>query len=67
MPFYMYKKLFHRATVEQLAATKHTKIKLKIYIQTTIMQLGIYKVTTEHNNEHKICNFFVVPGNRKLY
>ena len=29
MPFYIYKKLFSRATVEQLAATKDAEIKLK--------------------------------------
>ena len=40
MPFYMYKQLFPRATVKQLAATKDTKIKLKTYNQTTITQLG---------------------------
>ena len=31
MPFYIYKKLFARVKVEHLAATKDTKIKLKMY------------------------------------
>ena len=44
-PFYMYKKLFPRATVEQLVATKDTNFKLKTYNQTTITQLGICRVT----------------------
>ena len=27
--------------------------------------MGICKVKIEHNDKHKICNFFVVSGNRK--
>ena len=34
-----------------------------MYNRTTITQLGICKLKMEHNNKHKICNFFVVPGN----
>ena len=51
--------------MEQLAATKDTKIKFKMYNQSTIMQLGICRVTLENNNNCKIYNFFVVPENRK--
>ena len=65
MPFYMFKKIFPRATVEQLAATKETKIKLKMYKQTTITQLGICRITLENINKCKLCNFSVVPGNRQ--
>ena len=63
MPLYMYKKLFPRATIRQLVATRDTNTKLKMYKQTTIMQLGICRVKIEHNNKHKMYNFFVVPGN----
>ena len=59
IPFYMFKNSFPGATVEQLAATKDTKIKQKMYNQIMIMQLDICRVTLEC----KICNFFVVPGN----
>ena len=48
--------------MEQLAATKDTRINLKRYNQTTVTQLGICRVTLEHNNKCKICNFFVVLG-----
>ena len=61
MPLYIYKKLFPRATIEKLAATRDTNMKLKTYNQTTVTQLGICRVTIEHYNKHKICNFFVVP------
>ena len=36
-----------------------------MYNHTTIMQLDICKVKVEHNMICKICNFFVVPGNRQ--
>ena len=65
MPFYVYKKIFPRSTVELLAAKKDTKIKLKMYNQSTIMQLEICRVTLENNNKCKLCNLFVVPGNRQ--
>ena len=63
MPFYIYKKLFPRATVEHVAARKDNKFKLKTYNQTTITQLSTYRVKLEHNDKYKICNFFLVPGN----
>ena len=31
MPLYIYKKLFPRVTIDQLVATRHTNIKLKMY------------------------------------
>ena len=45
MPFYIYKNLFPRAKLEQLAETKDTKIKLKTYNQSlkTHMQSNIRK------------------------
>ena len=51
--------------MEQLAATKDTKIKLKMYNQLTVMQLGICRITLENNNKCQIINFFVGPGNRQ--
>ena len=36
-----------------------------MYNLSTITQLGICKVKIEHNNKQKICNFFVVLGNRQ--
>ena len=62
MPFHIYKKLFPSTTVDQLAATKGAKIKLKIYNPTTITQLGRCKVKIGNNNKCKTCIFFVVPG-----
>ena len=44
MPFYIYKKVFPMAKMEQLAATKHTKIKLKCITTHTITKLGTCKV-----------------------
>ena len=57
MPLSKCKKLFPRATKDQLAAKRNTDIKIKTYIQTTITQLGTYVVNTEHNNKQKICTF----------
>ena len=65
MPLYIYKNLFPRATIQQLAVTRNTNIKLKTYNQTTITQWGIGSVKSEHNNKHKMFNFFVVPGNEQ--
>ena len=50
-------------TKEQLVAIRNVNVPLKTYNRTTITQLGICKVKIEHNNKHKICYFFVVPGN----
>ena len=47
--------------MKQLAATKDTSIKLKMYKQT-ITQLGICRVKLEHNDKLKMYNFFVFPG-----
>ena len=63
MPLYIHKKLFPRATLDQFMATRDTNIKLKMYNQKTITQLSLCGVKIEHNNKHKMCNFFVVPGN----
>ena len=65
MPLHIYYKLFPRATKEQLAATWNKNIQPKAFNRTTIAQLGIHKVKIEHNNKLKICNIFVVPGNRQ--
>ena len=65
MPFYIYKKLFPSPTVDQLAATKDAKIKLKAYNCTTITQLGRCKVKKENNNKCNKCIFFVVLGSRE--
>ena len=46
-----------------MVATRNTNIQLKLYNWTTVTQLGIYEVKIEHNNKHKKCNLFVVPGN----
>ena len=51
--------------MEQLGAIKDTKIKLKKYTKIAVTQLGICRVTLEHINRCKICNFFVVPRNRQ--
>ena len=59
---HIYKKLFPRATKEQLAATRNKEIPIKMYNRKTITQLGICKVKIEQNNKDEICNFFVVPG-----
>ena len=63
---YIYKKVFPRATVEQLVAKRNTNIKIKMYNWTTVTQLGISRVNIECNNKHKMCNFFVVPGNGQV-
>ena len=62
MPLHLYKTLFPRARIEQLAATKNKNVQLKSYNKTTITQLGMCKVKLEHNNIQKMCKFFVVPG-----
>ena len=36
------------------------------YNRTALAQLGICKVKIEHNNKHKICHFFVVPGSEQV-
>ena len=61
----IYKKLFPRATREQLAATRNKNIKLKTYNSTTIKLLDRCKVRIENHNKVKICNFFVVPRNQQ--
>ena len=38
MPLYIYKKLFLRVTIEQLAATRDKYMKLKMYNQITVTQ-----------------------------
>ena len=43
---HMYKKLFPRATKEQLVVTRNMDIQLKTYNRMTITQLGICKVKT---------------------
>ena len=53
IPLYMHKKLFPRAAIEQLAATRDTNIKLKMCNQTTVTQLGICRVKIEYNNKQK--------------
>ena len=45
LPFYIYKTLFPRATVEQLAVTKDTKFKVKTCNQSSITQLSICRAT----------------------
>ena len=57
MPGYFFRKLFPDVTNEQLAATVNKCILLKTYHKTTITQLGIYKVVTEHKNNKKHVNF----------
>ena len=37
-----------------------------MYNKTTITQLGTFAVEIEHNNKHKMCKFFVVPGNGQV-
>ena len=66
MPLCIYKKSFTRATVQQLAATRDTNIKLKYVQPTTITQLGICRVKLEHDSEHKVCSFIVVPDNGQV-
>ena len=65
MPLHIYKILFPRATKEQLAAITNTNVQLKTYTRTTATQLGICKIKIEHNNKQRMCNFFVVLGNRQ--
>ena len=54
---HMYKKLFPSITNEQLATTKNKNVLLKMYNKTTITQLGMCTVSTEHNNNKKKCRF----------
>ena len=63
MPLHIYKKLFPRATKEQLLVGKNNNIQLKIYIKTTITQFGMCKVRLQHSDKQKICKFFMVPRN----
>ena len=56
MPLHLYKKIFPRATKEQLAATKNKNVQPKTYNKTTIAQLGVCKVELECNNIQKLCN-----------
>ena len=60
---YIYKSLFPRITNEQLVAMRNESIQLKTYNKRTITQLGTCTVEIEHNNKHKMYNFFVVLGN----
>ena len=62
MPFNIFQILFPRATKEQLV-TRGNKNTQKTYSRTTLTQLSICKVKLKHNNKHKTCNLFVVPGN----
>ena len=65
MPLHIYKRIFPRATKEQLLESNNKNIQLKTYNRTRITQLGICKVKLEHNNQQKMCKFFVVPGIRQ--
>ena len=49
--------------VEQLKGSIKSNIKLKMYNNTYITQLGTCMVTIEFKNSKKHCVFFVVPGN----
>ena len=57
MPLHIYKKLFPRITSEQLVATKHESIQLKMYNKTSITQLGTCTVEMEHKDNKKGINF----------
>ena len=63
MPSHLYKKLFPRATKEQLVETQNKNVQLKTYNKTTITLLVIFKVKLEHNNVQKMDKFFVVQEN----
>ena len=63
MPWYIFKNLFPRVTESQLVKTIKNNIKLKIYNQTYINQLGMCMVIISYKNNRRKCEFFVVPGN----
>ena len=47
MPLYLYKKVFPRVTIEQLAVTKNKNVQLKTYNKATITELGVCRVKLE--------------------
>ena len=50
MHLHIYKKVFPKATKEQLVATKYDNMKLKVYNRTTITQLGMPEVKLHYSN-----------------
>ena len=50
--------------MEQLAATKDTKIKLKACNQMTVTQLGICTATLEHNKNAEYAISFLIKYNK---
>ena len=63
---YIYKKLFPRATKEQLVATRNKTIQLKMYNQSTIAQLRICTANKNIKTKTKYI-IFVVPEMGKHY
>ena len=56
MPMHIFKKLFLGVIHEQQVATINKLILLKMYNETTIIQLDMCRVVVEHNNKKK-CQF----------
>ena len=58
MPWYLFKKLFPRVTKAELPKTIKNHIKLKMYNETVITQLGTCMVIINYKYNKKKCKFF---------
>ena len=63
MSLYIFQKLFANIGKDQLKRLVKGNIKLKMYNNAHIMQLGMCTVQIKFKNIMKRCMFFVVPGN----
>ena len=63
MPFSRVKTLFPMTLKEKLEMFKSSSSVLKTCNKDTILQLSICIITITNKDEHKVCKFFVVPGN----
>ena len=64
LSLHIYKKIISYGNKRTTGGNRFKRsIQLKAYNRTTITPSGICKVKKEH--KHKICNFFVVTGNRQ--
>ena len=63
MPISLFKNLFVRAAMDQLAKYKGKCIIIQTYKKSGILQVGVCSVTNEHKDEHRLCRFFVAAVN----
>ena len=59
MPIDIFKRLFPKAAVEQLAKHKDKRVTLHTYNKSK-MQLGVFSVTLKHKKKDKLCRFLVL-------